>query len=79
MQAVAPGLTTNQRLASLLLATDLRSWVAERRNPADTRRSWRVIANELRRQTEGAVDVTGETLRGWFKDVDDDDLEDVPA
>lgn len=73
-----PALTPTQRLASVLLATDLREWVAERRNPADIRRSWRVIANELRRQTDGAVDVTGETLRGWFGDVDED-LEDVPA
>lgn len=67
-----PTLTTTQRLASVLLDTDLRSWVADRRNPADTRRSWRVIANELRRDTGGAVDVTGETLRGWYRDVDQD-------
>lgn len=65
--------TTTQRLASLLLGTDLSEWVSERRNPADVRRSWRVIANELRRQTEGEVDVTGETLRGWFKSLDEDD------
>lgn len=70
-----PTLTTTQRLASVLLATDLRSWVAERRNPPDVRRSWRVIANELRRQTDGAVVVTGETLRGWYRDVDEPDLE----
>lgn len=73
-----PAPTTTQRLASVLLDTDLRSWVADRRNPADVRRSWRVIANELRRSTGGQVVVTGETLRSWFKDVDDD-LEDVPA
>lgn len=80
MQDVKPALTSTQRLASVLLDTDLREWVAERRNPSDLRRSWRLIANELRHATKGAVDVTGETLRGWFKDVDqDDDLEDVPA
>lgn len=78
MQDVQPSLTASQRLAAVLLDTDLREWVAERRNPADIRRSWRVIANELRRATEGAVNVTGETLRGWYRDVDED-LEDVPA
>lgn len=74
-----PALTTTQRLASVLLGTDLQEWVAERRNPIDIRRSWRLIAAELRRQTEGAVDVTGETLRGWFKDIDEDDAEQVAS
>lgn len=64
--------TTNQRLAAVLLGGDLRTWVADRRNPPDVRRSWRLIANELRRETEGQVDVTGETLRSWFKDVDEE-------
>lgn len=65
--------TATQRLASVLLGGDLRSWVEDRRNPADVRRSWRVIANELRYATNGEVNVTGETLRGWFGDVDRDD------
>jgi hypothetical protein len=71
LHLVSPTPTTTQRLASLLLETDLRNWVADRRNPADVRRSWRVIANELRRSTNGAVVVTGETLRSWFRDVDE--------
>lgn len=79
MQGVPPALTASQRLAGVLLDTDLREWVTERRNPAETRRSWRIIAAELRRETDGAVKVTGETLRGWYRDVDEGDLEDVPA
>lgn len=59
----------SQRLAEVLLGTDLAEWVAERRDP-EVRRSWRVIANELRRITDGQVDVTGEAVRQWYGHVD---------
>jgi hypothetical protein len=61
-----------QRLATLLLGTDLEQWVIERRNPPDIRRSWRVISNELRRATDGQVDITGESLRSWYGDRDEE-------
>ena len=55
--------TPTQRLADLLLPTTLGDFVATRR--ADGR-SWRLIARDLHEQTNGQVDVTAETLRGWF-------------
>lgn len=54
--------TPTHRLADLLLPTTLAEFVAERR----PRRSWRLIARDLHEQTGGQVDVTAETLRGWF-------------
>lgn len=63
-------LTPLQRLATVLLNHQLEQWVAERREP-NFRRSWRVIANELRRATDGQVSVTGEALRSWYPDLDD--------
>lgn len=63
-------LTPLQRLASIILDSDLESWIAERRQP-EFRRSWRVIANELRRATDGQVSVTGEALRQWFPNLDE--------
>lgn len=53
--------THAQRLASILLGQSVHEWIALRR--PDT--SYRQIAHELREATGGAVDVTGETLRGW--------------
>lgn len=75
MRLVPPTLTPTQQLATVLLGRDLRQWVAERREPR-FRRSWRVIANELQRETEGRVTVSGEAIRSWFPDLDDA-LEDV--
>jgi hypothetical protein len=55
--------TPTQRLADLLLPTTLGDFVATRRAGG---RSWRLIARDLHEQTNGQVDVTAETLRGWF-------------
>lgn len=55
--------TPTQRLADLLLPTTLGDFVATRRA---TGRSWRLIARDLHEQTGGQIDVTAETLRGWF-------------
>lgn len=59
MQSTA---ATWQRLATLLLGEDVDQWVAERREP-DARLSWRLIARQLNKATNGQVDVTGETIR----------------
>ena len=54
--------TPTQRLASLLLEQPVTDWIADKRAAG---LSWRVIARELHASTQGAVDVTAETLRGW--------------
>lgn len=58
-------LTPLQRLATALLDQPLDEWVAERRDPAALH-SWRLIAQQLAKATDGQVDVTGETLRNWY-------------
>jgi hypothetical protein len=55
--------TPTHRLADLLLPTTLADFVQERRTEG---RSWRLIARDLHEQTDGQIDVTAETLRGWF-------------
>lgn len=55
--------TPTHRLADLLLPTTLSDFVQERRTAG---RSWRLIARDLHQETDGEVDVTAETLRGWF-------------
>ena len=55
--------TPTQRLASLLLGSDVRTFIAERRTDG---KAWRFIARDLYDATEGQVDVTYETLRQWF-------------
>lgn len=55
--------TPTHRLADLLLPTTLDDFVASRRAEG---RSWRLIARDVHEQTDGQVDVTAETLRGWF-------------
>lgn len=62
---VTDNLTPTQRLATVLLGEDLSQWVAERRDPAALH-SWRLISDQLRKATNGQVDVTGETLRIWY-------------
>lgn len=59
--------TPTQRLADVLLAEEgpLSSFVAKRR-AQKPKRSWRLIARDLFEITEGQIDLTGETLRGWF-------------
>jgi hypothetical protein len=55
--------TPTQRLADLLLPTTLADFVQARRTAG---RSWRLIARDLHQETAGQVDVTAETLRGWY-------------
>lgn len=54
--------TPTQRLASLLLHRPVSDFIEERRAVG---KSWRVIARELHKTTDGQIDVTAETLRGW--------------
>lgn len=55
--------TPTHRLADLLLPTTLAEFVTAKR---DAGRSWRLIARDLHEDTDGQIDVTAETLRGWF-------------
>lgn len=55
--------TPTQRLASLLLQQPVEDWITSKR---DAGVSWRLIARELHTVTDGQIDVTAETLRGWF-------------
>lgn len=61
--------TSAHRLADLVLERPLSGWVAERRERGD---SWRRIAIDLERDTDGQVTVTDETLRSWFPDLSAD-------
>lgn len=58
-----PDGTPTQRLASTLLGQPLEEWVAARRL---MRMSWKAIAAELSVSTNGQVNISRETLRGWF-------------
>lgn len=58
--------TPTQRLASLLLGTDVRDFIAEKRTAG---RPWRFITRDLYEATGGQVDVTHETLRQWHEGV----------
>jgi hypothetical protein len=58
--------TATQRLASLLLKQDVRTFIAERRESGV---AWRHIARDLYNATDGQVDVTYETLRNWHGGV----------
>lgn len=55
--------TPTQRLASLLLQRPVGEWVGEQREAG---RSWRLLARDLYTATDGQIDVTAETLRGWY-------------
>lgn len=57
--------TAKQRLADLILGRPLAEFVAERR-ANDI--AWSRIARELRDATDGAVEVSRESLREWFMD-----------
>ena len=59
--------TPTQRLADALLPDGLDAFVAARR-PAE---SWRRIALELRDETANAVDVTPESLRSWYAQLEE--------
>jgi hypothetical protein len=54
--------TALQRLATRILDNDVRDYIATRRTDG---MSWRRIAAELLRDTDGEIDVTYETLRSW--------------
>lgn len=54
--------TPTQRLATLILRQPISDFITERRAQG---RSWRVIARDLYKTTDGQIDVTAETLRGW--------------
>lgn len=55
--------TPTQRLASVLLGSDVRGFIAEKRGAG---RPWRFIARDLYEATDGQIDVTYETLRQWY-------------
>ena len=57
--------TPSQKLATLLIGTDLEAFVRERRTAGT---SWRHIARAIYEATDGQVDVTHETLRNWYPD-----------
>lgn len=65
MQSTNPDsspLTATQRLASVLLQEDVRSYVEARRSQGI---SWRVIARSIYDDTGRQLDVSGETVRQW--------------
>lgn len=57
-------MTPTQRLAGILLGEPVNQWISLRRSNGV---SWRAIAKELDAATDGQVDVTYETLRGWLE------------
>ena len=59
--------TPSRRLADTLIEGGLAAFVAKRRGDGA---SWRRIAADLRDATDGQVDLTDETLRGWFQSDD---------
>lgn len=62
---MAEPLTPRQLLAELLIGRPLADYVTEKRN-AVPKWPWRLIAEQLAADTDGQVDVTHETLRGWY-------------
>lgn len=60
-----PKPTAKQRLADLVLGRPLGDFVAERR--ADGK-AWRRISRDLADATDGAIEISGESLRSWFCD-----------
>lgn len=58
--------TPTQRLATLLLHKPVTEWIAEQRAEGT---SWRLTARALYAATDGQIDVTAETLRGWCAPV----------
>lgn len=58
--------TPTQRLADHELGEPLAARVERDRKAG---KAWRVIARDLYVETQGRIDVTHETLRGWFRDA----------
>lgn len=58
--------TPTEQLADVLLGQPLQDYVLSRR----PERSWRLIARDVYTATNGRIDVTHETLRGWYSELD---------
>ncbi len=56
--------SAKQQLATVLLRRDVLAYIRDYR---DDGVSWRRIADNLRSDTKGRVDVTGETIRAWAR------------
>lgn len=56
--------TTAQRLATLTLGQPVHEWLAARRAEGA---SWRSIADQLREQTRGQIDLSHEAVRQWHE------------
>jgi hypothetical protein len=54
--------TAQQQLADIMLGRAVEDWLADQRKLGA---SWRRIARDLARQTEGRVHVTDVTVRAW--------------
>ena len=61
--------TANQRLAEALLQRPLADYVAEKRSSAP-KWPWRMIAEQLAADTSGQVQVSHETLRQWYANLE---------
>lgn len=61
-----------QRLAAERLGKDLRIYVLEKRLGRPVW-SWDLIAEELTKDTDGQVDVTGTTLHNWYAQIERDE------
>lgn len=61
--------TPTQKLADALLPIPLAQYVADKRQGRPKWR-WQDIADQLREDTEGKVDISREALRKWFPDLD---------
>ena len=59
------GSTPSQRLAEVVLGTDLREYVNAKRK-ARPRWPWALIAEQLDHDTGGQVAVSSQTLRYWY-------------
>lgn len=62
-----PQVTRTRQLLENLLGEPLEPWVTSRRAAG---RSWRAITAELAEHTDRQCDITRETLRSWFVEVD---------
>ena len=61
-----PTITPTQRLASLILGEPVVGWLEARRAEG---LSWRLIARELEKRSNGQLDITHETLRLWVEEA----------
>lgn len=68
---MAQSLTPTQRLADKVLGRPLGEYVTEKRAQSRPRWSWQDIADQLRDDTVGEIDVNPETLRLWYTSADE--------